>query len=350
MPASALVSRARISAAVAALALAGAAGSAPATFPGTCYLGSSAGHDVPLPAGGGGGEFLVSRCAVTYMPDAGKAGGVRMQAIAIGSDGRVYHSAQADSSARWSAWKIVPGRDGAGAGLFARKIAIAGSKDGSSEIVVVAQDGGVYHTVRDAHGAWSGFQPLEGPDGPAFAARDVAIAIGGSSAVMPGTAQVVASGLAGGVFHLAGTRTGARFQPVPGAAEMDADQLAIAAAEDGTAHLLATVNTGSGSSVQRQFRDASGRWDPSFVKVSLPLSSVPYNIALTLSRAGHAQLLYTDQSGAWLQERSDPSSASSWRTAFASSFVAPAAVTASISAPPGGSGGSAVLYVRRPAP
>ncbi|MBG9386933.1 hypothetical protein [Caenimonas aquaedulcis] len=113
-------------------------------------------------------------------------------------------------------------------------------------------------------------------------------------------------------------------------------------------YVLTTVLSSSGptATISRQVRYASS-WGPGFVNVTVP-SALPSttDIALTLTPSGNAQLMYTDQHGAWLQERSNPIQAASWTSAVPNTSIATGATTASISAPASGTGPSAAVFVR----
>lgn len=318
--------------------------------PKNCVATDTQGGSVPSPGGSGNSEFYSPQCAIVRMPDEGAVGGSVMQAVAIGPDGRVYHSARSASTGIWADWALVPGVNGSTSGVSASKVAIAGSKDGSSQVVIVGLDNSVDHTVRNADGTWQaqGFQPVMNGS-QTFAARDVAITINASSSTSPGNAQVIASGLnVGGVYHTVRFATGS-WSPwglVPATANLDTKKLAIAAGEDGNTYVLATVASGSTATINRQVRYSNSTWDSQFVPVTLRNSSVPSTseIALTLTAAGTAQLLYTDSSGAWLQERSAPLYESGWTSAVTNTSIAPSSVrTVSISAAPTGTGASTVL-------
>jgi hypothetical protein len=319
------------------------------------------------PEGGGGvlageTELYVEKCAVAVMPDRGqKSGGVLAQVVAVGPDSRVYHRSLVTDPFGglpvWTPFEVVPGTGGTVTGIRAKKVAIAGSKDGSSQVLIVgADDDVVYHTLRNADGSWqsSGFAPLDGPGGCCFQARDVAISISGSTSNSPGNAQVIANGLAvGGVYHRIhnGNVNWSPFQPVPGAGGMDTRELAIAAGEDGNAYVLATVAGPNGTAqIKRQVRYPNS-WDPSFVTVAVPVgvTLTPSSaIALTLSATGNAQLLYTDQSGAArFQERTTPLSQSSWTAQVPNFLVASSGSRAvSLSAWPMSAAPTEVLLVR----
>ncbi|MFD7642296.1 glycoside hydrolase domain-containing protein, partial [Kitasatospora sp. NPDC059795] len=155
-------------------------------------------------AGVGTPTMLARESAITGMPD-GTA-----QVVGIGSDGNVYHEARL-TDGTWSGFAPL-----AGVGtptMQASKVAIAGLPDGSAQVVAIGSDGNVYHEIRLPNGSWSGFAPLAGVGTPTMLAREVAI-----TAMSDGTAQVVAVGSDGNVYHEArltdGTWSG--FAPLAG--------------------------------------------------------------------------------------------------------------------------------------
>ncbi|MBG9390164.1 PD40 domain-containing protein [Caenimonas aquaedulcis] len=317
---------------------------------------------------GGGGfipgyaDFYAERCAVAVMPDGGQAsGGVLMQAAAIGPDRRLYVATQKLNSSgvpTWGSFALAPGVSGNAAGVVASKVAIAGAKDGSSQLVIMGADGTVYHSMRYANGTWpaGGFQPLMN-GGSVFQARDVAITISASSSTSPGDAQVIANGIqVGSVYHRVrwSNATWSDWAEVPGAAGLNTRQLAIAAGEDGNTNVLATVVQPDGTSlIKRQIRYPNS-WDPSFVNVAIPagttLSALDTQIALTVTtgQSPTAQLVYTDVNGAaWLQQRGNPLYQSSWTGQTNNASLATGGTRAvSISGKPNGVANSEVMLVR----
>jgi len=180
----------------------------------------------------------------------------------------------------------------------------------------VGDDDLLYHAMRFRNGAWTGFLQLDGAGGyPNFAARDVAIAITGTWN-SPGSAHVVANGLAaGGLFHRvrAGDGTWTPFGGVPGANGRDTKEVAIAITDNGDAYTAVTQRNGSGFQVLRQVRWSNGSWD-SFV----PVGGVPANVSdvalsVTTDSSPKARVAFTDADGAtWYQERSNISLPSAW--------------------------------------
>ncbi|MBW8721156.1 MAG: hypothetical protein JF626_04445 [Polaromonas sp.] len=219
----------------------------------------------------------------------------------------------------WSPFTVVPGLGTSPGGIVAKRVAVAGAMDGSVQVVVVGKSDLVYHAMRYANGNWSGFTPLGGFNGAAdFAARDVAIAINGSSSSSPGYAQVVATGLAvGDVFHRVRWADGSwtPFAQVPGAVS-PATRLAIAiapatASAPNDLYVLATTSQG----VQRQMRRADGSWD-SWVSVAgapTALRDLSLTIALATNQTQIAKVSYVAADGTVsLQQRSQASVRDSW--------------------------------------
>ncbi|MBG9390163.1 TolB family protein [Caenimonas aquaedulcis] len=311
-------------------------------------------------------DFYASQCAVVVMPDGGQTTGVLMQAAAIGPDQRLYVATKkldGKGVPYWSPFEVAPGFVGSptvaySAGLRVNRLAIAGAKDGSLQVVVVFADGTVYHNVRYAGGSWSaqGFIALYNGNN-FFKARDVAITISGSSATSQGMAQVIANGYdLGSVFHRVRSSDGTwtDWAEVPGAAGLNTRQLAIAAGDDGNTNVLATVVQPDGTSlIKRQVRYTNS-WDPSFVDVAIPagttLSALDTQIALTVTTGQFptAQLVYTDVNGAaWLQQRGNPLYQSSWTGQTGNVSLATGGTRGvSISGKPNGVANSEVMLVR----
>lgn len=325
-------------------------------LPMNCYETTTQSGGGPL---AGNVDAYITQCAVVVMPDLGqKGGGVVMQAIIVGVDGRLYFGTAKKNSSGvpvWGPFNPAPGLNGSAYGIKAKKIAIAGGKDGSSQIVIIgADDDLVYHTLRQANGAWqsTGFQPLTGPGSPVFKARDVAIAINDSEADWQGNAQVIANGFElGDVYHRVrwSNSSWSDFALVPGAGGLKTNALAITAGEDGNSYVVATATLADGSSrVMQQVRYASSNWNSSFATVALApgvLLSASSDVALTLTTAGNAQLLYTDAAGGtWLQERRNPMII--WTQPADNVYLATKSRTVSISAQPNGVGPSEVMLVR----
>jgi hypothetical protein len=248
----------------------------------------------------------------------------------------------------------VIGINGSGNGVWAKKVAIAGAKDGSAQIVIVASDDNVYHIRRFADGTWptNGFQPVL-YNGGLFAARDVAITINADTSTSQGNAQVIANSLsAGGVYYCVrwANASWTNLTMVPAATGVNTSQLAIATSEVGNTYVLATVLTTYASQIFRQIRYPDGHWDAGFTPVYVQGAALPTNadVALTLTPSGNAQMAYTNQYGAFVQTIANPVNAASWTSAPISTvMVSPAgSKTVSLSAPPSGTGASAVVISR----
>ncbi|GAA4697523.1 glucosaminidase domain-containing protein [Phytohabitans rumicis] len=169
--------------------------------------------------------------SVAGMPD-GSA-----QVLIVGNDGGVYHEIR-NANGTWTGFQPLPGM-GTTATAQASRVAIAGLPDGSAQVLIIGADGGVYHQIRNANGTWTGFQPLAGM-GTTDMARGSDVAIAG---LPDGSAQVLIVGTDRGVYHQIrnanGTWTG--FQPRPGVGTTDtaqASRLAIAGLPDGSSQML----------------------------------------------------------------------------------------------------------------
>jgi hypothetical protein len=243
-------------------------------------------------------DFYAAESAIVVMPDHGAAGTLE-QALAVGPDGRVYHRALQFSSGpggtAWTPFMPVPGLNGSGQGIRAKKVAIAGARDGSAQIVIVGDDDLLYHAMRFpdgrwTNGLWNGFGRLDGygSGGSGFSARDVAIAVTASTPTSPGSAHVVASHLTvGGLYHRIRSSDGnwTWFGKVPGAEGRDTQEVAIDVADNGDAYTLVTQRDGNGGSqVLRQIRWNDSSWG-SFVAVgSVPTNVKDVALALSASR------------------------------------------------------------------
>lgn len=256
--------------------------------------------------------------AVAVMPGDGAVGQTRRQMVSINADGVVLHRMQYTNNT-WSPFTVVPGLDTSPGGIIAKRVAVAGAMDGSVQVVVVGKSDIVYHAMRYANGNWSGFTPLGGFNGGTyFAARDVAIAVNGSTSSSPGYAQVVALGWdVGDVFHRVRWADGSwtPFAPVPGAVS-SATRLAIAiapatASAPNDLYVLATTSQG----VQRQMRRADGSWDTWVSVAGAP--TAPKDLSLTIALATNqtqiAKVSYVAADGTVsLQQRSQASMRNSW--------------------------------------
>ena len=309
--------------------------------PKNCYGASQAGVGPVLT---GDLEFYAVQCAVTVMPDGGAHGFLAL-AAAIGTDGAPYYSGLVVNpfgAPAWSPFVPVPGPQGAPRSFMLKKIAVAGAKDGSIQMVVIGRSDIAYFNSMSADGTWTGFKGL----GLGTGASDVAIAISGSSSTSPGNAQIIANKMnGGGLWHSihAADGTWSPFAQIPGSGgTLFTFELAIAAGEDGNSYVLATGVQPPYNSVQllRQVRYANGSWDPSFINVALPggvTLDAFSDVALTLTADDKAQLMYTDSFGrARFQQRSNPLVQSSWTNpAGIDTVVSPSGNrSVSISAPP----------------
>jgi WD40-like Beta Propeller Repeat len=322
-----------------------------------CFEGRPQGGSQPL---AGDVNFYAEQCAVVVMPDGGGENGVIQQVMAIGPDGRVYHRTLAQNPLGgdpvWSPFALIPGANQAPQGIKAGKIAIAGAKDGSAQVVVVGRDDNLlYHALRYSTGVWTGFSPLDGPGGvPNFAARDVSITISNSSYNTQGSAQVIANGQAvGRLYHRVRDASGAwtPFQVVPGMTDNPyTQQTAIAAGDDGDANVVVTTTDafGTNTSIQQAIRNADTTWT-SWVTVGVPRNGAPLttstDVAVGRTQGGNGLLLYTDAAGnALYQVRSNPNQLASWsQTPTTTTVVSGTARQVSVSGAPNPSDASALV-------
>ncbi|BFV56767.1 hypothetical protein KCMC57_up18710 [Kitasatospora sp. CMC57] len=215
-------------------------------------------HDIRLASGGwtafdaldgldGAPTFNGPEAAIAGMPD-GTA-----QVVGIGNDGNVYHETRLTNGS----WTGFAPLNGIGTSTMqARKVAIAGLPDGTSQVLAIGNDGNVYHQTRLTSGSWTGFAPLNGIGTPTMQAREVAIA-----GLPDGTSQVTVIGNDGNIYHETrltnGSWTG--FAPLNGigTSTMQARAVAITGLPDGTSQVLAIGNDGN---IYHQTRLTSGSW------------------------------------------------------------------------------------------
>ncbi|OUL98038.1 hypothetical protein A8M77_33590 [Variovorax sp. JS1663] len=308
-----------------------------------CYLGDEQGNGGVL---GNFVGFSANQCVIATSPDTALAGGVLARAMAVGSDGRVYASAQTSNPSGgapvWSPFAVVPGVSGDAAGVKAKKIAIAAAKDGSFQVVIIrTDDNSVYHAMQYANGSWSGFNLLDGAGGWAsFAARDVGIAINASTPTSPGNAQVIATGLQSpGLYHRVrwpnGTWT--PFAMVPGSS-FASKAVAIASSDNLYTNVLAvgvSVADPTKGLLLQAGRDPSGNWT-NWVVVPTPVP-LPTTTDIAAARIViYGIVMFRDETGkAYVQGRANPDVLSSWQTQEPASLVTDQARTVSIAQTPG---------------
>jgi WD40-like Beta Propeller Repeat len=299
------------------------------------------------PQGGGGVlggdvDFYADQCAIAVMPNPNASYGVLAQAVAVGPNGRVYARALKNNplggGPGWGPYYVIPGLSGNPDGINAKKIAIAGAKDGSFQVVItLASDNTVAHAMQYPNGSWSGFSRLDGFAGsPNFQARDVSITINGSSASSAGNAQVIANGLVGGsVFHRVRWPAGnwTAFAQVPGAEMLSTQAIAIASSEDLYTNLLVITTDGL---VKQVLRDPSGNWG-GWVNVGTP-AGMQFNeasdvaIVRTELAGSPAYVMLLDSTNkAYFQVRANPNLVASWQGQEATQLITTAGRSVSLS-------------------
>ncbi|MEU3569060.1 glycoside hydrolase domain-containing protein [Kitasatospora sp. NPDC036755] len=223
-----------------------------------------------MPGSGGAGVFKGSETAVTGMPNGSS------QQLGVGLDGNLYHATRS-ATGTLSGFSAL---NGIGTStMAARRAAIAGMPDGSSQVLAIGGDGNVYHRIRQSDGSWSGFGPLPGVGTPTMAAADVAI-----TAMPDGSAQVLAIGNDGNVYHESRFSDGnwSGFAPLAGVGTptMAAGRVAIAGMPDGSSQVLAIGNDGN---VYHESRFSNGAWSGF---AALPGVGTPTMAARTVGIAG----------------------------------------------------------------
>ncbi|QES51799.1 hypothetical protein DEJ50_32050 [Streptomyces venezuelae] len=172
-----------------------------------------------------------TKVSVTAMPD-GSA-----QLLGYGTDGAMYHCTRGRDGA-WTAWRRLAGYHGAPT-FSGPALAITGMPDGSSQVLAIGLDGIVYHQVRRPDGSWTGFRSPRGVTTATMGASAIGIA-----GTPDGSAQVVAVGLDGRIWHNIRKPDGSwtPFAQIPGPNGRDpfpAGQVRITALRDGSTHVTA---------------------------------------------------------------------------------------------------------------
>ncbi|MFE6746192.1 glycoside hydrolase domain-containing protein [Kitasatospora purpeofusca] len=222
------------------------------------------------PLTGGAGIFRGSEVAIAGLP------GGSSQELGIGLDGLLYHGTRA-ANGSWGGFTALPGNGTPT--MAARRTAIAGLPDGSSQVLAIGGDGNVYHRTRFADGNWSGFAALPGIGTPTMSARDVAIA-----GLPDGSSQVLAIGNDGNVYHQTRFADGnwSGFAALPGVTtpQMAAGRVALAGLPDGSSQVLAIGGDGN---LYHETRFADGNWSG---WAALPGNGTPTMAARTVGIAG----------------------------------------------------------------
>jgi hypothetical protein len=214
------------------------------------------------------------------------------QIVAIGNDGNLYHTIR-NTVGTWAGWGEV---QGIGAPNFAASDAsIAVNSDGSAQIVAIGNDGNLYHTIRNTDGTWAGWGELQGVGAPSFTAKAVSI-----TADSDGSAQIVAIGNDGNLYHTIrntdGTWAGwGELQGVDGAASFSASDVSISAATDGSAQVVAIGNDGN---VYHTIRNTDGTWAGwgELQGVGAPSFSAS-SVAITVDPDGSSQVVAIGNDG-----------------------------------------------------
>ncbi|MFC1410938.1 hypothetical protein ACEZCY_15510 [Streptacidiphilus sp. N1-12] len=203
----------------------------------------------PLDGLDGNPNFGGPDVAITGLPDGSS------QVVGIGNNNDLYFRIR-NADGTWTPFSLIPGNGGA-ASMGAKKVAVAGMPDGSSQVLAYGSDGKLYLDVRSAAGSWSGWSALDGyGDSAYFSGPDLSIA-----ALPDGSSQILVIGLDGMVYHevrsAAGVYSG--FAPVTGVstAKMGATAVAITGMPDGTAQVAVV---GTDGNVWHRVRNTDGTW------------------------------------------------------------------------------------------
>ncbi|NJP43202.1 CHAP domain-containing protein [Actinacidiphila epipremni] len=204
----------------------------------------------PLTGGNGTAWKTSTAPSITGLPD-GSA-----QILVTSTDGTLYHNTRTSSG--WTGWTTIAG--GNGTPFVTKGATIAGIPDGSgsSQVLAVGTDGTVYHNIRHANGTWQGFQPLTGGNGTAWKTSTTP-----SIAGLPnGSSQVVVTATDGTLYHNTRTSSGwtgwttiAGGNGTPFVAQTDS--LTALPDGSGTSEILAV---GTNNVLYRNTRLSSGAW------------------------------------------------------------------------------------------
>ncbi|MBT2528510.1 transglycosylase family protein [Streptomyces sp. ISL-99] len=193
----------------------------------------------PVDGYDGAARFAASQVTIAGMPN-GDA-----QLVAVGSDGKLYHTARF-AGGSWQGWSPVTD-------WGARKVAAAGLPNGDLQLAIVGNDGKLYHNIRYANGSWQGWRGVAGFGGAAdFTASSVAVA-----GMPDGATQMIAVGNDGGLYHTT-RQAGGSWQEWGRVSGISSpSDIALAGMPNGDAQLLAVAND---TSVYHNARFAGGSW------------------------------------------------------------------------------------------
>ncbi|MEH1017251.1 peptidoglycan DD-metalloendopeptidase family protein [Micromonospora sp. CPCC 206060] len=173
-----------------------------------------------------------------------------------GTVGPMFHTVRAATGA-WSGFQPLNGYQTSSQGS-ARDMAMAGLPDGTAQMVIVGLDDGIYHRVRNTNGTWSQFQPLNG-SGTTSTAQGKRVAIAG---LPNGSAQIVIIGSDDTVYHRIRNADGSwtefgRLNGFNTSTPAGAKDVAISGQPDNTAQV---VIVGIDSGIYHRVRHTNGTW------------------------------------------------------------------------------------------
>ncbi|MFD4767310.1 hypothetical protein [Streptomyces niveus] len=240
-------------------------------------------------------RFVGSRQAVAATPGGG------MQTAGIGIDGNIWHNIRrADGT--WQGWNAMPGADGKTPGFSATDVALTVTPNGETQIVAVAKDGNVYHNIRhaDADGTWQGWNAMPGADHGLMKASKIATA-----GMKDGSAQVIAYG-SDGKMRLTTRGVNGVWTPWSivagvGAPDFSGSALAITSVPDGSSQIAAIGKNGG---IWHNVRSQNGTWQG----WSAPLGGsaealAPTSVAITGMPDGSSQVLAAGTMGVFHTSR-----------------------------------------------
>jgi hypothetical protein len=204
----------------------------------------------PLTGGNGTAWKTSTAPSITGLPDGSS------QILVTATDGTLYHNTRTPTA--WTGWSTIAG--GNGTPFVTKGATIAGTPDGSgsSQVLAVATDGTVYHNIRYANGTWQGFQPLTGGNGTAWKTSTTPSITG----LPNGSSQILVTSTDGTLYHNTRTPTAwTGWTTIPGGNGTPfvahTDSLSAPADNSGTSQILAS---GTNDVLYRNVRAANGTW------------------------------------------------------------------------------------------
>ncbi|MDK9497770.1 CHAP domain-containing protein [Streptomyces katrae] len=253
----------------------------------------------------------------------GPAGLPETPTTPVSQGGDLYHSLR-DAGGTWTSFQPLNGFGGASF-FNATQESITATPDGSTQTLATGKDGNLYHTIRYPDGTWQGWNRMDGANGAAtFAAQDQALA------GMPnGDAQTMAIGNNGRIYHNAryADRTWQGWNQV---GDWQAKKISATGMPDGS---MQSLIVGTNGNVYHNVRKTDGTWQGWFAVdgAGTAATFAASSIAIAGLPNGDAQLLAVGNDGnTWHNIRKADGTWQGWKrmdgangaTTFAASSVA----------------------------